>query len=143
MLKRYSLELLMAIVVVLAPIKAVMITVGVLVGVDLIFGIWAAKKRGEEITSSRMSHSITKALVYQLAVVSGFLVEKYLMDGVLPVCKIVAGLIGSVEMKSLLESANTILGQPVFKALNTVLKPKVEELLVPKKEEQSEEAPKE
>lgn len=142
MLKKYLLELLMAIMVVLAPIKAVMITVGVLVVADLIFGIWAAKKRGEKITSARMSHSITKAAVYQLAVISGFLVEKYLMDGVLPVCKIIAGVIGSVELKSLLESANDILGQPVFKVLNDRLKPEVERLLIPKEEEKKEELPK-
>ena len=137
MLKKYLIELFMAIAVVLAPIKAVMITVGVLVFADLIFGIWAARKRGEKITSARMSHSIQKALVYQGAVITGFLVEKYLMDGLLPVCKIVAGLIGSVEMKSLLESANDILGQPVFKALNSTLKPKIEELLIPKEEPKS------
>jgi hypothetical protein len=142
MLKKYLIELCIAIAVVLAPIKAVMITVGFLVAADFIFGILAARKRGEKITSARMSHSITKAFVYQGAVISGFLMEKYLLDSVLPVCKIVAGLIGSVEMKSLLESANDILGQPVFKAVVSTLKPKVEDLLIPK-EEKKEEEPKE
>lgn len=125
MLKKYLIELAVAIAVVLAPIKAVMITVGVLVAADLIFGIWAAKKRGEAITSARMSHSVTKCLVYQGAVISGFLVEKYLMDGVLPVCKIIAGVIGSVELKSLLESANDILGQPLFRAVAGMLKAEI------------------
>jgi sugar phosphate permease len=136
MLKKYLLELLVAITVVLAPIKAVMITVGILVFVDKLFGVWAAKKRGEKFSSARMSHSVTKALVYQSAVITGFLVEKYLMDGALPVCKIIAGLIGSVELKSLLESGQEILGQPVFKAVVSTLKPKVEEKLTPPDEEE-------
>lgn len=130
-MKKYLIEIFTAILVIFAPIKAVMITVGVLVGADLIFGIWAAKKRGEKITSARLSHSVTKALVYQMAVMSGFLVEKYLMDGALPVCKIVASVIGSVELKSLLESGNDILGQPVFNAIAEQLKRKVSEELPP------------
>lgn len=131
MLKKYAIELLIAIGVVLAPIKSILITVGVLIVADFAMGLWAARKRGESITSSGMSKTVSKALVYQAAVICAFLVEKYLMDGVLPVCKIVASIIGSVEMKSLLENGESILGQPVFKVVIDKLKSQTDKDLGP------------
>lgn len=128
MLKKYLLELAVSVAVILAPIKMVLVTVGVLVAADLVFGIWAAKRRGEPLTSARLSHSVTKVLVYQAAVITGYLVEKYMLDNLLPVCNIIAGLIGSVELKSLLENGQDILGQPVFQTVVSLLKPKVEEI---------------
>lgn len=102
---------------ILAPIKAVMITVGVLIFVDLISGTWAAKKRNEPITSAAFRRTLSKMLIYQVAVISGFLVEHYILQGDIPVSKIIAGFIGLVELKSVLENGNTILGTDVFKAL--------------------------
>lgn len=116
-LKKLMLEGLLAIMAILAPIKAVLITVGVLIVADLIFGIWAAVKKGEEITSRKMSATISKALVYQVAVITAFLVERYLMEGFIPVTKIVSSMIGIVEIKSLYENCGIILGQPIFKLI--------------------------
>lgn len=105
----------LSILTILAPIKAVIITVGVLIIMDLITGVIAAHKRGESVTSAGLRRSIYKMLAYQLAVISGFLVEKYLLEGILPVSKLVAGAIGLTEMKSLLENANSLTGTDLFK----------------------------
>lgn len=95
---------------VFAPIKAVIITVGILIFADLVLGILAARKRGEKITSAGMRRTITKMCVYQLAVLTGFLFETFLLGGLIPVSKLVAAVIGSVEFKSLLENVTEITG---------------------------------
>jgi hypothetical protein len=143
-LKKLLLELLASLAIILLPIKAVMITVGFLILADFVFGIWAAKKRGEAITSRKMGASISKAVVYQTAVVSAFLVEKYLMEGLIPVTKIVSSMIGIVEIKSLFENCSTILGQPVFKAIFDKIKREGEKTLqiVDQSSDSSEESPK-
>ena len=106
---------LVVIATVLAPIQAVLITVGILIMADLLTGIWAAKKRKEKISSSVMRRTISKMVIYQLAVICGFLLETYLLGGILPVAKIVAGVIGMVEFKSILENSNWIVGSDIFK----------------------------
>jgi hypothetical protein len=102
---------------VLAPIHTMMAVVGFLIFADLVLGIWAAVKRGEAIQSSAMRRTVSKILVYQLAIISGFLCETYLIGGLIPISKLVAGVIGMVEMKSILENANGINGEPIFKSL--------------------------
>lgn len=101
----------------LAPIHAVMISVGFLIFTDLVIGIIAAHKRGEKITSSAMRRTVSKILVYQLTIISGFLCETYLLGGLIPISKLAASAIGLVEIKSILESANEIHGKPLFKSV--------------------------
>lgn len=101
----------------LAPIHAVMISVGFLIVADLVTGIWAAKKRNEKVSSAAMRRTVSKMLIYELAVVAGFLLETYLLSGLLPVSKIVAGVIGLVEFKSMLENSSSIVGGDIFKLI--------------------------
>lgn len=107
----------MAIAAILAPIKMVMITVGFLIIVDLITGILAAHKRGEKISSAAMRRTISKIVIYQLSVVSGFMLETYILGNSVPVAKIVAGVIGMVEFKSILENSNKIIGGDLFRII--------------------------
>lgn len=115
------MKLAIAAIAALAPIKAVILTVGILILVDLATGIWAAKNRNEKVSSAAMRRTISKMLIYQLTVISGFLLEHYILDGIIPVSKIVAGVIGMVEFKSILENANTIVGGNMFDIVLTKL----------------------
>lgn len=108
---------LISLVAVLAPIKTVLITTGVLVTADLIIGLIAARRRGDKIVSSGLRRTVTKTLVYQIAIILGFLTETYLMAGVLPVAKLIAGMIGTVELKSILENLDDINGSPLFTSI--------------------------
>jgi hypothetical protein len=99
---------------VLAPIHTVMLVTGILIFVDLITGVLAARKRGEIITSAALRRTVTKLAVYQTAVITGFLCETYLLGGALPVVKLAAAAIGLVEMKSISENLNAINGSPIF-----------------------------
>lgn len=105
-----------------APIKALILTVLVLIFADLFLGIWAARKRGEKITSAAMRRTVTKLLVYNTTIITGFLVETYLLGGIAPISKLVAAVVGAVEMKSLLENASEITGldfKSIIKALGS------------------------
>jgi len=99
----------------LAPIHMVMITVGFLIFADLFTGIWAAKKRNEKISSAALRRTVSKIVIYQLAVISGFMLEINILNSVLPVAKIVGGTIGMFEFKSMLENCNHIVGGDIFK----------------------------
>ena len=94
-----------------------MITVGILIVADLITGVIAARKRNEKISSARLRDSISKCLIYQTAIITGFLVQNYIMDDVIPIVKIVGSAISMVELTSLYENLNTISGTNIFKEI--------------------------
>ena len=110
LLKQYGIYLLISIAAVFAPINSIIITVGILIFSDFILGIYAAIKRGEEITSAGLRRTVSKMFVYQMVVLTSFLGETYLLSGVLPVVKLVAGVIGVTEIKSILENSADITG---------------------------------
>lgn len=111
--ERWLGPFLLAIFAALAPIHSVLLVVGILIIGDLILGIWAAFKRGEEISSSGLRDTVTKLFVYNMVIVLGFIVQNHLVD--LPFVKVSASLIGIVEIKSVFENASDILGKPIFK----------------------------
>lgn len=100
-----------------APIKPLMIGSLVAVLFDTVTGVMAARKRGERISSAGLRRTISKGFVYSATILVGYVIQHTLMDDVLPVAKLIAGAIGAVELKSCLENASVVLGQPLFKAL--------------------------
>lgn len=116
-MKQWLISIGLSLLAVLAPIKALLIAVGFLIFADTVSGILAARKRGEKISSAKLRGVVTKAFVYQICVISGFIMEKYIIDDVLPVSKIIAGAIAAVEFRSLLENSECILGYEVFEEI--------------------------
>jgi hypothetical protein len=116
-MKDYFLGLAVSCLAIFAPIKEMIATAIIIILVDLVTGILAAKKKGEKITSAGIRRSITKFAVYLTAILIGFLVETYMIGGFIPVSKIAAGLIGVVETKSIFENLDVLNGSPLFKAL--------------------------
>lgn len=114
-MKEWIYKGLLVLASVLAPIKSLLIACGALIVADMITGIMAARKRGEPIKSAEMRRSLSKMVVYQVAIISGFVLEQYMLEGLLPVSKVVAGVIGMVEFKSVLENTSAIAGQDVLK----------------------------
>jgi phage-related holin len=110
-MKEWLYKGLLVLAATLAPIKPLLISCGVLIVADTITGIMAARKRGEKINSADMRRSISKMVVYQIAIISAFVLEAHMLDGLLPVSKVVGGVIGMVEFKSILENASAIAGQ--------------------------------
>lgn len=116
-MKEWIYKTMLVAVAALSPIHSVMITVGILISMDLITGLWAAYKKSEIITSAALRRTVSKFVIYQIAVISAFIVQKYMLADLVPASNIVAGVIGMVELKSVLENASKILGGDVFKLI--------------------------
>ncbi len=116
-MKEWLLAICLSALAALAPIKAMLVTVGILIIMDALTGVYAAYKRKEKITSAVMRRTLSKMLVYQGVVVCGWLLELNILEHLMPVAKIVAGAIGIVEFKSILENANSIVGVNIFQSV--------------------------
>lgn len=103
------------------PVYPIMAVAGFLIFADLATGMLAARKNKEPISSAAMRRTVSKILVYQLVIMSGFLVEMYMLGGMLPISKIAASIIGLTELLSILENAEKAYGAPIFKKLLTLL----------------------
>lgn len=127
-MKQLLTNLLLSIAIVFAPIKATLITVMVLTIVDFIAGVWAAKCRKEPITSSGFKATIIKILAYEVVVMLGFLTEKYMTGDLVPIVKVLAGLIGLTELKSIIENLQDITGIPLMKVIVAKLTSQTEKI---------------
>jgi len=115
-MKEVIIKATMILLAILAPAKAMLITALTLIMIDLITGVIAARKRGEPITSAGLGRSISKLLVYELALVIGFITQTYMLPEV-PVASIISGYIGLTECTSCLENINEISGNNLLKSI--------------------------
>ena len=93
----------------LAPMSKVIFAVLFLIFVDLVTGLSASIKEKQNITSSALSRTIGKTLVYLTTIVVAFVVNKYLLvDFDFPVESVVSGFIAITECKSILENLNRL-----------------------------------
>lgn len=107
----------LSLLAVLAPIQTVLTTTFALILADTLFGVLAARKRKEPITSSGLRRTISKIVIYEAALICAYLCEHYLMSGSVPAVKLISGVIGLVELKSIVESLDELNGDPIFKTL--------------------------
>lgn len=114
-MKEYAINLVLAILAVFAPAKAMILSSFILVMSDLVTGVWASNKQGKPITSAGLQRTVAKLFVYEMAILLAFIAETYLTSNMIPVSKVVAGLVGITELKSCLENLNTISGQDLLK----------------------------
>lgn len=116
-LRSLLIKIALSTCVVFLPLKSTMVVVVVLTFVDLLSGLAAAKKQGDPITSSGLKRTILKILAYEMVIMLSFLVEQYLSGDVVPLVKIMGGMIGITELKSVLENIEIISGIPLVKLL--------------------------
>lgn len=114
-------SLFIACIAILSPVKSLLLTVGFLIIADFIFGIYRAYKNNEVITSRKMGNSISKLLLYNLAILSVYFLDTYIIGSGLHLEKICAGLISTVEIKSLDESFKTIFGFSIWDKLRKII----------------------
>lgn len=116
-MKAYLEAIGLALFTVFAPIRAILIVVFALVFCDFVTGVLAARKNKDPITSSGFKRTVGKLLMYEIALCVAFLVHQYLTGDLLPADKLVASMIGLVELKSVLENLDIISGQSLFKTI--------------------------
>lgn len=107
---------LLSMAAIFTPIQSLLMTTGIMIFIDFITGVLAAKKRGEPITSAGFRRSLTKIFVYEAALMLAFLAETYMSD-ILPFVKMAAAMISIVELKSIYENLNGISGEDLLKGL--------------------------
>lgn len=102
-----------------APIQNMLLSMLFLIVVDFITGLWAAIKEHKPITSSKLSRSVSKTLVYFTTVVVVHVTHKYMLDGVefLPIDSFAIGFIALTELKSIFENLNRISKQKLLSAI--------------------------
>jgi hypothetical protein len=110
------------------PIKELMLTIGFLVGADMVVGIWKALKLKQRIRSRRMSDTITKLLLYQIAIMSGFLIETFIISELIPITKLVATVVAVIEFKSIIESIESVTGKDLWSKIKTIIGRKSEDI---------------
>ena len=110
------------------PIKELMLTIGFLVAADMIVGIWKALKLKQRIRSRRMSDTITKLLLYQIAIMSGFLIETFIISELIPITKLVATVVAVIEFKSIIESIESVTGKDLWSRIKTIIGRKSEDI---------------
>ena len=118
---KHTGTLIVSTLAVFAPIKGIIIVAALAIVVDFILGIIAARKRGEQIKSSKMGITVSKLLIAETAILMSFLIQTYLLDNAFPVVNWVAGLIGTKEIYSIMESLNSISGGKLFTEILTRL----------------------
>ena len=119
---------LLGIATVFLPIKELMITIGFLVAMDMVVGIWKALKLGQRIRSRRMSDTITKLMLYQIAIVSGFLIETYIITELIPITKLIATVGAIIEFKSIIESIESVTGKDLWSKIKAIIGRKSEDI---------------
>ena len=119
---------LLASLAVFLPIKELMLTIGFLVAADMVVGIWKALKLKQRIRSRRMSDTITKLLLYQIAIMSGFLIESFIIAELIPITKLVATVIAVIEFKSIIESIESVTGKDLWSKIKSIIGRKSEDI---------------
>lgn len=102
---------------VFTPVHTMLLAALGLIVVDLITGLIASYKRGDKITSAVFSRTLIKTLVYETAIVTAFLAEKYLTGDTVKATNIVTTFIGMGEALSVMENLNEISGGSLLKSL--------------------------
>ena len=105
------------------PIKDFLILTSGLVIIDLITGIFAAKRRKEELKSRALMRTTTKLLLYYSAILATEGVQMVFAENI-PITYITAFTISITELKSILENVDSGTGSGLTQAIIDRIKPK-------------------
>ena len=112
-----------------APIRGLLIAVGVAIALDTIFGIFKAIRIKEEINSRRMSNIVSKFVLYQMAILLLFAIDKFLLGEFFKIwfqidnffTKVVAIILIFIEMTSIKENFEVAFNVNIWKLLKTTI----------------------
>lgn len=122
-------ELFKIIVAFLTPVVPLLLIVGGMIFIDTVTGLLKARKKKEKITSHKLGRVISKMLLYQLGIITFFLLEKYLLGEFIAsftsitffLTKIVAVFFAGIELISINENLTEGYGINLFKQFKQML----------------------
>lgn len=107
---------------VLAPVAAIIYTLTFIIFLDFIFGIVKSVKLKQEVSSRKMSQSISKVFLYNLLIIGLFVVDKYVLQTGIGLEKIGASLIILVEIRSIDEHFTKLFGYSLWDKISEQFK---------------------
>lgn len=126
-MKAKLLLMIASMLAVIAPVFPMIYIAILAILIDTGFGVWRSVKKGgwKSIKSRRLSHVISKSLLYSGAILFTFLIEKYIAADLiaqfvavdLVMTKVIAFFCVVVEVKSINESYESVTGKNMLKAL--------------------------
>lgn len=131
-MKTWLIHLCIGLVAFVSPLFPLAILVSTLIGTDFVFGIYRAYKTKQEINSRKMGHTISKLFLYNLAILSVFMLEKLVFGTDVQFTKVVVGVIAMVELKSIDESFRILYGFSIYESLIDKIKRGTNENKTPK-----------
>lgn len=122
--------LLLSLFSVLSPIKPLVLIAVTAIILDTCFGIWRSVKKGNKIRSRRLSHTISKSLLYSGSIVFIFCLEKFVISDILGhfiaidlvLTKMFTFFCVITELKSINESYESVTGKDILKAFMDFVK---------------------
>ncbi len=101
---------------ILSPVYAVMGTIVFLIIVDFVTGVFVTYKKKKQLRTVHIVHATSKVVIYNLVVLSAFLLEQFIIDEV-PFLKIISGFIAVFEIKSIMQNFDVIYGVNLYKVI--------------------------
>jgi hypothetical protein len=127
-IQKSSLQLLTVISAFFLPIIGILFLIGFAILVDTFTGIWKSKKLKIKITSRGLSAVISKLLLYEIAVILFYLIDKFILNDIiltffsvpLMLTKILALVLVSIEVMSINENYEAVRGINMWTAMKNL-----------------------
>ena len=124
-IQKSSLQLLAVISTFFLPITGILFLIGFAIVVDTLTGIWKAKKLGIPITSRKLSAIISKLMLYEIAVILFYLIDRFILNDIiltffsvpLMLTKILSLVLVSIEVISISENYKAVKGIDLWQAM--------------------------
>lgn len=127
--------LLSVIIAFIAPIKPLMIVVGLFIVIDTITGIYKVFKTKEKFSSGKLSRTISKMVLYQACIILIFSLDKLLLGELINsfvtvqffTTKVVAMFLVTVELISIRENIKAATKVDIWEKFKSILRRAKEE----------------
>lgn len=118
-----------------SPIKEATSILLILLGLDMITGVWKAIRLNgiSSVNSKGLRNTVPKAIHYFILIISLFMIEHGIMAIDCGITKLVILVCATIEATSICENLYIISGNKVFKTASSILGSKVKKILNKKK----------
>jgi hypothetical protein len=124
-IQKSSLQLLAVVSTFFLPISGILFLIGFAIVVDTVTGIWKSKKLGVPITSRKLSAIISKLMLYEVAVILFYLIDRFILNDIiltffsvpLMLTKILSLVLVSIEVMSISENYKAVKGIDLWQAM--------------------------
>jgi len=124
-IQKSSLQLLAVVSTFFLPITGILFLIGFAIVIDTITGIWKSKKLNIPITSRKLSAIISKLMLYEVAVILFYLIDRFILNDIiltffsvpLMLTKILSLVLVSIEVMSISENYKAVKGIDLWQAM--------------------------